>query len=214
MYINYTLPKAHIMVNNNNFWHKRLCHPGIAVLKNLGLPTSNIICNFCELNQVCNQPFNETFKDALLPLDCLHIKLVGPIHPSYFSRSQYFLSITDHATSYKIAKFLGRKLDAFEEFLMAKTFLQNQKDLKIKKLISDQGGEFLIKRFEHISREHAFDHIFSPPETPQHNGFAKRSNRTILDKSRCLLCSCNLYAEYWAEAVNTAVLLSNMNPMQ
>ncbi|MBW0495523.1 hypothetical protein O181_035238 [Austropuccinia psidii MF-1] len=34
----------------------------------------------------------------------------------------------------------------------------------------------------------------------------------ILDKARCLLGSCNLPAEYWAEAINTAFLLSNLTP--
>ncbi|MBW0508785.1 hypothetical protein O181_048500 [Austropuccinia psidii MF-1] len=186
MHLNHTLPKAHLTLTNNNLWHQRLGHPGMAVLKKLGLATSDTICTVCELNKAHKQPFNEKFEDSLSPLDCVHIDLVGPIHPPSISRSQYFLSITNQATLYKITKFLERKSEAFEEFLMAKTFLENQKDQKLKKLVSDQGGEFLRKKFELLARAHGFIHRFSSPETPQHNGFTERSNRTILDKARSI----------------------------
>ncbi|MBW0551251.1 hypothetical protein O181_090966 [Austropuccinia psidii MF-1] len=168
--------------------HQRLGHPGLAVLKKLGLPTNDAMCTVCKLNKAHKQPFKEKFEDALSPLDWVHIDLVGPIHPASISGSQYFLSITDQATSYKITKFLRKKSDAYEEFLTTKTFLENQKDQRLKKLVCNQGGEFLNKRVELLAREH--------------------------DKARCLLNSCNLPPEYWAEAVNTAVLLSNFNPTQ
>ncbi|MBW0539129.1 hypothetical protein O181_078844 [Austropuccinia psidii MF-1] len=133
-------------------------------------------------------------------------------HPEATGPAQQRHHLCYQATSYKIIKFLEKKSDAFEEFVIAKTYLENQKDHKLKKLISDRGGEFLNKRFELLAKEHGFIHIFSPPETPQHNGFAERSNRMILEKARCRLGSCNLPAEYCAEAINTAVPLSNLTP--
>ncbi|MBW0547402.1 hypothetical protein O181_087117 [Austropuccinia psidii MF-1] len=178
----------------------------------LGWPSSDIICAVCELNKEHKKPFKEKLDEVITPLDCIHINLVGPIHPPSISRFQYFLSITDQATSYKIIKFLEKKSDAFEEFVIAKTYLENQNDRKLKELISNRGGEFLNKRFGLLAKEHGFIHRFSPPETPQHNGFAERSNRTILDNARCLLGLYNLPAEYWDEAINTAVLLSNLTP--
>ncbi|MBW0546139.1 hypothetical protein O181_085854 [Austropuccinia psidii MF-1] len=214
MHVNYTIPKVHLTVTRNNLWHQRLGHPGPAVLKKLGLPTNDAMCTVCKLKKAHKQPFKEKFEDALSPLDCVHIDLVGPIHPASISGSQSFLSITDQATSYKITKFLGKKSDAYEEFLTTKTFLENQKDRRLKKLVSNRGGEFLNKRFELLARAHGFVHSFSPPETPQHNGFTEQSNKTILDKARCLLNSCNFPPECWAEAVNTAVLLSNLTPTQ
>ncbi|MBW0563824.1 hypothetical protein O181_103539, partial [Austropuccinia psidii MF-1] len=85
-------------------------------------------------------------------------------------------------------------------------------DRKLKKLISERGGEFLNKISQLLAKEHGFIHRLSPPETPQHNGFAERSNQTILEKAKCLLGSCNLPAEYWADAINTAIFLSNLTP--
>ncbi|MBW0478486.1 hypothetical protein O181_018201 [Austropuccinia psidii MF-1] len=213
MHIDYMIPTAHLMVNKN-VPHQRPGCPGIAVLKYLGLPINNPICTVCKLNNVHKQSFNEKFENSLLPLDCVHNNLVGPIDSTSISGLQYFLLITDQATSYKIAKFLGKKLDAFAEFLVAKTYLENKKDQRLKKLISDSGGEFLNKIFEQLSREHLFVNRFFPPEAPQHKGFAKISNRTILEKGGCLLGSCNLSAKYWEEVVKTSFLFSNLIPMQ
>ncbi|MBW0534866.1 hypothetical protein O181_074581 [Austropuccinia psidii MF-1] len=207
MHIDYILPKAHL-TTYKDFWHQILGHPETPG------PTQQHHVLRLRTQQSTQKSYNKKFDDGILPLDDLHIDLVGPIHPPSISRFQFFPSITNQATSYKITKFLRKNSEAFEEFVIAKTYLENQKDCKLKKLISDRGGEFLNKRFEQLAKEHGFDHRFSPPETPQHNGFAKRSNQTILKKARCLLGSCNLPAVYWAQAINTAVLLSNLTPTQ
>ncbi|MBW0523331.1 hypothetical protein O181_063046 [Austropuccinia psidii MF-1] len=90
--------------------------------------------------------------------------------------------------------------------------MENSRDRKLKKLISDRGGEFVNSNFKKLSEECRFMHIMSPPETPQHNSFAERANHTILEKARCLLAMSHLPASFWADAVNAAVFLSNLLP--
>ncbi|MBW0484901.1 hypothetical protein O181_024616 [Austropuccinia psidii MF-1] len=82
----------------------------------------------------------------------------------------------------------------------------------MKKLVSYCGVEFVNNDFNSLGELKRFVHVFSPPETPQHNGYAKCANRTILEKTRCLINSSGLPKCYWAEAPNTAVLLSNLGP--
>ncbi|CAF4947657.1 unnamed protein product [Pieris macdunnoughi] len=50
------------------------------------------------------------------------------------------------------------------------------------------------------------------PYTPEQNGVSERFNRTIVERSRCLLFEAKLDKSYWAEAVNTAVYLKNRSP--
>ncbi|MBW0548305.1 hypothetical protein O181_088020 [Austropuccinia psidii MF-1] len=214
MYIDYTLPTTHLTTSQDSLWHNRLGHPGKTVLERLGLPTYKSKCTVCALNQAHKQPFSKSFEEARNPLDCIHLDVVGPIHPISISGFQYFLTIVDQATSFKIVKFLKKKSNAFEEFCSSKNFMENQQNKKVKKVVSDRGGEFLNKDFNQLAKDCGFLHFFSPPKTPQHNGFAERANRTILDKTRCLLGSSHLPNNYWAEAVNTAVLLSNLSPNQ
>ncbi|MBW0545106.1 hypothetical protein O181_084821 [Austropuccinia psidii MF-1] len=90
--------------------------------------------------------------------------------------------------------------------------MENWHNQKIRKLISDGGGEFLNKKFETLAKGCGFVHIFAPPKTPEHNGFAERANHTILEKALCLMNPTNLPNQYWEEAINTAVFLSNLSP--
>lgn len=90
--------------------------------------------------------------------------------------------------------------------------MENFHDRKIKKVVSDRGGEFMSKDFQALAKNSGFIHVLLPPETPEHNAFAEWANRTILYKARCLLQGSNLPRSYWGEAVNTAVFLSNLTP--
>ncbi|MBW0461525.1 hypothetical protein O181_001240 [Austropuccinia psidii MF-1] len=200
MHIDYTLPSSLLTVNNQSLWHKRLGHPSSQVLKLMGLPSESSICSTCEINKAHQQPFNQKFDAAIKPLDCIHLDLVGPIVPASVSGFHYILTIVDQSTSFKIVKFLKNKSDTFSQFSIVKIFMENQQDRKIKRIVSDRGGEFLNKHFKNLAEVCGITHILSPAETPQHNGYAERANRTILEKTRCLLGSANLPDYYWAEA--------------
>ncbi|MBW0507748.1 hypothetical protein O181_047463 [Austropuccinia psidii MF-1] len=87
--------------------------------------------------------------------------------------------------------------------------LHNQ---SLKKVLSDRSGEFLNEKFKSLSEAQGFTHVFLPIDTPKHNGFSGRANRTILEKAQCILNSSNLPNSYWAEAINTSAILSNLIP--
>ncbi|MBW0489289.1 hypothetical protein O181_029004 [Austropuccinia psidii MF-1] len=168
MKVDYHLPTANRTVLNDYPWNERLRHVGESVIKSMGLSSTATACKVCALNKAHRLPFKDHFEPAHLPLDCVHIDLVGPISPPSISGCKYILTIVDQATSFKIVCFLKNKSDAF--------------------------------------------HHFSPAYTPEHNGFAERANRTILEKTRCMLNATNLPNSYWAETVSTANLLSNSVP--
>ena len=52
--------------------------------------------------------------------------------------------------------------------------VQNEKDLKIKILRSDHGGEFKNESFEKFCDENGILHNFFTPRTPQQNGVVER----------------------------------------
>ncbi|MBW0498795.1 hypothetical protein O181_038510 [Austropuccinia psidii MF-1] len=211
MYITYDSPRTLLTSVDPNLWHCRLGHPGPSVLKTLGLPNPNHSCLTCETNKSCRLPFLDHFEPVKYPLDTIHIDVVGPITPESISGSCFLLTIVDQATSYKIIRFLAKKFNSFDQFVVSKNYMENHHDRKIKKLVSNRGGEFLNQKFGNLSTECGFVHIFSPPEIPEHNGFAKRASRTVLEEACCLLNHSNLPNQYWEEAVNTAVFLSNLS---
>ncbi|MBW0485365.1 hypothetical protein O181_025080 [Austropuccinia psidii MF-1] len=211
MVISYTILKTLLTNQIDSLWHNRLGHPAESILKQLGLPTLKDNCGVCETNKAHKKPVKNHFDPALSTLDCVHMDVVGPINPPSVSAKCYFLTIVDQSLSFKIVKFLQKKSEVFEKFQATKSSMENRKEKKLQKLVSDRGGEFLNKSFKELSNRCGFIHIFAPPETPQHNAFAERANQKILEKAHCLLGSSNLPATFLADSVNTAVLLSNLS---
>jgi len=87
--------------------------------------------------------------------------------------------------------------------------LLRQKGVHIKKLHTDRGGEYLSTEFgTHLADVETIRNL-TVHDTPEHNGVAKRLNRTLLEKVRAMLFSSGLPKSLWGEAVSHAVYLKN-----
>ncbi|MBW0506327.1 hypothetical protein O181_046042 [Austropuccinia psidii MF-1] len=210
--VNYSSPNALTTLSSPNLWHSRLGHPGSAPLKSMGLPPLHLTCQVFQLNKATLLPFEGEFKHLSQQLDCVHIDLVGPVFPPSISGYQYFLTIVNQFTSFKSMGLIKLKSESFDQFVIVKNSMENLHYCKLKKLVSDQGWEFLNHRFTTLANSKGFIHHFSPADTPQHNGLAEPANQTILEKAQCMLNGSKLPNNYWAEAVLTATMLSNLIP--
>ncbi|KAK7340666.1 hypothetical protein VNO77_21375 [Canavalia gladiata] len=93
-----------------------------------------------------------------------------------------------------------------------KAMVENETGLKIKKLRTDNGGEYEDTKFKKFCYEHGIRMERTVPRTPQHNGVAERMNRTLTERARSLRVQSGLPKQFWAEAVNTAAYLINRSP--
>ncbi|MBW0468372.1 hypothetical protein O181_008087 [Austropuccinia psidii MF-1] len=115
MKVDYHLPTDNKAIAKESPWHKRLGHAGRSIIKSMGLPPSNDSCEIRNLNRINLLPFKDHFEPAYLPLDCVHVDLVGSISPPSISGFRYFLTIVNQSTSYKIVQLLKNKSDAFNK---------------------------------------------------------------------------------------------------
>ncbi|MBW0535060.1 hypothetical protein O181_074775 [Austropuccinia psidii MF-1] len=213
MISNFTEHASLLTIGKQPCWHNRLGHPSNQVLKAMGLPSlERDHCDICTRGKMTLKPFKSHFDEVEKSLDCLHLDLVGPITPPSVSGHRYFLTVVDQYTYFKFVKFLKKKSDALHEFMVIKNLVENAQDCKIKKIVSDRGGEFVNAEFQKLANESGFIHVTSPPNTPQLNGFAEHANRTILEKARFLLLGANLPNQFWSEAVSHATFLTNLIP--
>ncbi|GKA96535.1 retrotransposon protein, putative, ty1-copia subclass [Tanacetum coccineum] len=108
---------------------------------------------------------------------------------------------------------IGRfKHEAFGKFKEWKQLVENQTGRTVKKLRTDNGLEFCNREFEQLCIESGIARHLTVVGTPQQNGLAKRMNRTLMDKVRCLLIQSGLPKTFWAEATCTAAYLINRSP--
>ncbi|KAA0051915.1 Retrovirus-related Pol polyprotein from transposon TNT 1-94 [Cucumis melo var. makuwa] len=83
---------------------------------------------------------------------------------------------------------------------------------RFKALRSDRGGEFTSNEFKTFCVENGVRRPMTVPFTPQQNGVVERKNRTILNMARSMLKCKKMPKEFWAQAVECAVYLSNRSP--
>nr|GEW43369.1 putative ribonuclease H-like domain-containing protein [Tanacetum cinerariifolium] len=89
------------------------------------------------------------------------------------------------------------------------TEIENLKDLKVKIIRCDNGGESKNKEINELCTRKGIKREFSNARTPQQNGVAKRRNRTLIETARTMLADAKLPVTFWAEAVNTACYVQN-----
>ncbi|KAI3794690.1 hypothetical protein L1987_37323 [Smallanthus sonchifolius] len=105
--------------------------------------------------------------------------------------------------------FLSKK-DETPEIL--KTYLlqiENLFNLSVKTIRSDHGTEFKNATLDSFCESKGISRQFSVPRTPQQNGVAERTNRTLIEAARTLIVDSKLSLTFWAEAVNTACFVQN-----
>ena len=90
--------------------------------------------------------------------------------------------------------------------------MEKQSGEKLKKLRSDNGGEYKSENFQNYCKSEGILQEFTAAYSPNQNGVAERMNRTILEKARSMLSSSKLGLEFWGEAVMTAAYVANRSP--
>nr|GFA06797.1 hypothetical protein [Tanacetum cinerariifolium] len=89
------------------------------------------------------------------------------------------------------------------------TEIENLKDLKVKIIRCDNGGEFKNQKMNEFCTKKGIRREFSNAKTSQQNRVAEKRNRTLIEAARTMLADAKLPVTFWAEAVNTACYVQN-----
>nr|CCA18272.1 putative polyprotein [Albugo laibachii Nc14] len=90
--------------------------------------------------------------------------------------------------------------------------MERQTTKQLKCIRTDNGTEYVNKRFAAECRRSGIVHQTTAPFAPQQNCLAERMNRTLMERARSMLTHKNVEKEWWAEAVNTAAYITNRIP--
>ena len=104
---------------------------------------------------------------------------------------------------------MRHKSDAFDRLKEYERAIANKFGVTIKVLRSDNGKEYCNQILQDYLKEKGIKFEPTAPYTPEQNGRAERSNRTINECARTMLLASGLPRALWAEAVNCAVYLLN-----
>nr|GEX48900.1 putative ribonuclease H-like domain-containing protein [Tanacetum cinerariifolium] len=104
------------------------------------------------------------------PLHTLHMDLFGPNSISSISHKWYCLVLTNDFSRFTWTFFLKTKDDTSGNLRKFITEIENLKDLKVKIIRCDNGGEFRNKEMNDFCSQKGIKREFSNARTPQQNG--------------------------------------------
>lgn len=208
--------------NRSQLWHRRLGHLnriGMDLLRKgmaSGLSFDNVSsepCIACLEGKQTRLPFKgKGGKRVNEPLQLIHSDLCGPMPEKSWGGSRYFLTFIDDHSRKVFVFFLKAKNEVFNIFKQFQAMVENETDKKIKVLRTDNGGEYVSSNMKNHLQKLGIKHQLTIPYTPEQNGLAERTNRTLVEKARCMMKEANCDERFWAEAVNTAAYLANRSP--
>jgi hypothetical protein len=180
-------------------WHCRLAHVGMKNLHKL-LKGDHVLgltdvcfekdrpCAACQAGkQMGSTHHSKNVMMTSRSLELLHMDLFGTVAYLSIGGSKYGLVIVDDFSLFTWVFFLQ---DKSETQGILKCFLkrvQNEFELKVKKIRSDNGSEFKNLQVEEYLKEEGIKHKFSTPYTPQQNGVVERKNRMLINMARTML---------------------------
>ena len=205
-------------------WHCRLGHVGQDKLNKLcsskavrGLDckpsNSKWICDSCCAGKLHKLPFPSIDNKHTRPVfDLVHTDVCGKIGTTSLGGGEYFVTFIDDKSRYCWISIIKRKSEVFTKFKEFKVLVENQYNCKIKRMRSDNGGEYCSNEFENYLTSHGIIHERTVPKNPQQNGVAERMNRTLLEMTRSMIHDAKVPKTFWGEAVNTAAYIINRLP--
>nr|GEZ09169.1 hypothetical protein [Tanacetum cinerariifolium] len=198
---------AKASANEYMLWHMRLGHLNFKTMNKLvrhnlvrGLHTkcfeNDHTCTACLKGKQHKASCKSKLVNSVSkPLHTLHMDLFGPTSVSSISHKWYCLVVTDDFSSGILKKFI--------------TKIKNLKDLNVKIIRCDNGGEFRNKEMNDFFSQKGIKREFSNARTPQQNGVAERRNRILIKVARTMLADAKLPVTFWGEVVNTACYVQN-----
>lgn len=198
-------------------WHRRLGHINVSSLVKMrdgivdGIKFREIgeaIAN-CARAKLSRSPFPHSSSRSKELLELIHSDLMGPFETKSIGHARYALTFIDNFSRKVFVYFLSQKNQTFKTFKEFKSLIENQSGKRVKCLRSDGGGEYASAAFGEFLRSNGIIHQKTAPHTPEQNGLAERMNRTLVERTKCLLFDANLPKTYWAEAMSMAAYLIN-----
>ncbi|GJQ90523.1 retrovirus-related pol polyprotein from transposon TNT 1-94 [Tanacetum coccineum] len=123
--------------------------------------------------------------------------------------SEYTIVIVDEYSRYRWVHFLRKKSQAPEMIMSFISMAENQNDVKVKQIRTDNATEFRNYELESFCDEKGISQNFSSLYTPKQNGVAERKNITLIEATRTMLNGSVLSKHFWTEVVRIACYTQN-----
>ncbi|GJV08290.1 retrovirus-related pol polyprotein from transposon TNT 1-94 [Tanacetum coccineum] len=166
--------------NLNCLWHKRLAHLNFKTINKLakqnlviGLPSlvysKDKPCSSCAKGKHHRASFKTKQTSSIKKcLHLLHMDLLGPVTPRSINHEMYTLVLIDEYSRYTSVYFLKKKIQAPETIMSFIKRVENQNDIKVKQLRTDNVDNINIVESERYPPDE-YLHPYEPSQRWSHD---------------------------------------------
>ena len=112
-------------------------------------------------------------------LELIHIDVWGPSTIASLRGSNYYVTFIDGSIRKVWIYFLKNKFDVFDVFKKWKVIIENETNLKVNCLKSNNKGEYIDDDFKRYCAKNEIKMTKIIPEKPQQNGVIEMMNKTL-----------------------------------
>jgi hypothetical protein len=208
------------LADSRRIWHERLGHvndqhlDGLIKLGALQISGNSTrpFCDGCQLGKLVHADISKTPRQPTArALERLHSDIAGPFKPAARDGSSYALFIVDDFTHYTWVYNIRTKdlmVDRFATFIKGVC----SGGATIGTLRCDSGSEYKSANFRALFTAHGTTFEFSAPYHHSQNGVAERCIGTCVSRMRTMMHARGAPAKFWNEALQHAVLVTNLLP--
>ena len=188
-----------VVKNKADLWHQRLGHLNENQLREMAsqdfvkgvkIPKSARIsfCEKCVEGKMSTQPYKTVGEiHSVRRLQCVHSDVCGPMPTRSIGGSRYFVTFIDDYSRCCSVYFMKNKSEVFSKFKEFELATSNACGCPMGTLRTDNGGEYLSKKFDYYLQSRGIHHELSAPYSPAQNEVAERFNRTLMESARAMM---------------------------
>ena len=182
---------------SERLWHNRLAHANLGSIKelakrnaviglDLSLPIRKVNdCKDCMRGNQAKLSLRSKASQARKCGEISHSGVCGMMPVPSFGGSRYYVSFIDKFSRYIIVVPMQYKSEVLDKFKQFDNWLECKFERKIKTLHSDGSGEY-VACHQYLAKV-GIERNKIPPCTPELNGMAERTNRTLMESARVLI---------------------------
>ena len=147
---------------------------------------------------ICKPLPKEPREHAKKPGDRVYSDVWGPARHATLNKQFYYVSFTDDNGHESVLYLMRTKDEAFCKYKLSEVMVNRQRNVHIKELVTDQGGEYTSNEFETYLKEQGMKHRLTVHDTPEQNGVTEHLNHTLVEKACAMLFDSGLPKTLWA----------------
>ena len=136
-----------------------------------------ITCNACIKSKITRKSLPKIAGEQAKKLgEKIYSNVWGPSRHLTTDKKSYYVSFIDDHSRESVIYLMSSKYQVFPKYKLYEAMMSQQRDVCIKTLFTDRGGEYTSKEFEEYLAKKGTKHRLTMHDTLEQNGVAERLN--------------------------------------